>query len=304
MSEEKEERLLKIFYRLLRGEEIKVSELSKEYNVTVRTIARDLELIKCMLADDRELFGNAELIYSRQNRAHYLTTDIFLKPEELLAMVEIIISSRGLEKRELLSIVEKLQSQTTCNDRKLLTKLLQKELFEYKEIKHDTRDVIGNLWRLSVAIEERNFITITYFKMNREKVKRKVCPESIIFSEYYFYLIAHDAESDITKYFRLDRITEIIVHRRKYELREVINEGELRNRLYYMWPGKKEKIKFEFTGPSVQAVLDKIPMARIIDKCGNCYTIEAEVIGDGIIFFLLSQGEWVRYWNRAHWCRK
>ena len=61
-----------------------------------------------------------------------------------------------------------------------------------------------------------------------------------------------------------------------------------------MWPGKLQTIRFEFTGPSVQAVLDKLPTARIIERDGRKYLIEAEVYGKGIKMWLLSQGAWVR----------
>ena len=61
-----------------------------------------------------------------------------------------------------------------------------------------------------------------------------------------------------------------------------------------MWPGKLRTIRFEFSGPSVQAVLDKLPTAKIIERSGGKYTLEAEVYGDGIKMWLLSQGGWVK----------
>ena len=62
-----------------------------------------------------------------------------------------------------------------------------------------------------------------------------------------------------------------------------------------MWPGKLRTIRFEFSGPSVQAVLDKLPTAKIIEKNSvGKYLIEAEVYGDGIKMWLLSQGSWVK----------
>ena len=61
-----------------------------------------------------------------------------------------------------------------------------------------------------------------------------------------------------------------------------------------MWPGELRTIRFEFTGPSVQAVLDKLPTAKIIERNGKKYLIEAEVYGNGIKMWLLSQGAWVK----------
>ena len=62
-----------------------------------------------------------------------------------------------------------------------------------------------------------------------------------------------------------------------------------------MWPGKLRTIRFEFSGPSLQAILDKLPTARVIDRLPQeKYLIEAEVFGDGIKMWLLSQGHWVK----------
>lgn len=61
-----------------------------------------------------------------------------------------------------------------------------------------------------------------------------------------------------------------------------------------MWPGPLRKIRFEFTGPSLQAILDRLPTAKLIDKRDGVNIIEAETYGDGIKMFLLSQGSWVK----------
>ena len=51
---------------------------------------------------------------------------------------------------------------------------------------------------------------------------------------------------------------------------------------------------FWYTGPSLQAILDRLPTARIIERRIGEFLLEAEVYGDGIGMFLLSQGTWVR----------
>ena len=61
-----------------------------------------------------------------------------------------------------------------------------------------------------------------------------------------------------------------------------------------MFPGKYRKIRFEFWGPSVQAILDRIPTARIVDEVNGKKIIEAEIYGSGINMYLLSQGSKLR----------
>ena len=60
-----------------------------------------------------------------------------------------------------------------------------------------------------------------------------------------------------------------------------------------MFPGEYRKIKFAYSGASVQAILDKLPTAKIIDIDGNRKIIEAETYGTGINMYLLSQGSMV-----------
>jgi predicted DNA-binding transcriptional regulator YafY len=135
--------------------------------------------------------------------------------------------------------------------------------------------------------------------MNRFEVRRKVKPVAIMFSEYYFYLIAYLTEDTIYKpfYFRVDRITSIVEHREEFQLERKYNfdEGNLREKNQFMFPGKPIKIRFEFSGLSVQAILDRLPTAKVVEKDGNTSIIEAEVIdGRGLIMYLLSQGAWIK----------
>lgn len=74
-------------------------------------------------------------------------------------------------------------------------------------------------------------------------------------------------------------------------------EGEFRKRIQFMYGGKLRRVKFKYWGYSVEAVLDKLPTARILseeiheDGKRTVYTISAEVFGDGIDMWLRSQGD-------------
>ena len=119
-----------------------------------------------------------------------------------------------------------------------------------------------------------------------------------MFTDNFFYLIAFNTEGvpDKPLYFRIDRIKDIIEHRKKFTSEDVpdFDEGLLRQRSLFMWPGKFRTIQFEFIGSAIQAVLDKLPTAKIIERNGKTYTIEADVYGDGIKMWLLSQGRRVK----------
>ena len=134
--------------------------------------------------------------------------------------------------------------------------------------------------------------------MNRDRVTHTIHPVSIMFSEYYFHLIAYKAEDESCSpvYFRVDRITSVVEHRAKFTLPAGadFDEGELRKKIQFMFPGECRTIRFEFSGPSLQAVLDKLPTAVVLDISGGKALIEAEVYGTGIMMYLLSQGSWIK----------
>lgn len=299
MENTKQYRVLEIFFRGLRGEDLSVQSLANEYEVSTKSITRSINDLKDFLADHRELVGNTELRYSYSDKCYRLYMDEFLSNKELFALVEVMIGARAFSKMELLTLSDKLKKFTTPEDRPKMNELIRKELYHYPEVKHDCESVQENLWKIVNCITERKEISIEYYRMDRKWVTHRLRPASVMFTDYYFYLIAFLSEGKTEKpyYFRIDRIKQITTHRKKCDVFDTqdFDEGLLRKRSLFMWPGKLRTIRFEFSGPSVQAVLDKLPTAKIIERLSsNKYLFEAEVYGDGIKMWLLSQGAWVK----------
>jgi len=71
-------------------------------------------------------------------------------------------------------------------------------------------------------------------------------------------------------------------------------EGEFRKRIQFMYGGKLRKVKFKYTGYSVDAVLDRLPTADAVKQEDGTYIVTAEVFGDGIDMWLRSQGDAVK----------
>ena len=298
MENTRQSRVLEIFFRGLRGEDLSVQHLANEYGVSTKSITRSINDLKAFLSDHRDLVGDTELSYSHQDKCYRLHLAEFLSSKELFALMEVIIDSRAFSKAELLEITRKLKHFTTPTDRQTLTELVRKELYHYPEVRHDCDSIQDRLWQLVGCIENKQEISISYYRMDRSLNTYRLRPASVLFMDYYFYLIAFKVEGDPEepRYFRIDRIKELTIHRKRSNPDEspTFDEGLLRRRSLFMWPGKLRTIRFEFTGPSVQAVLDKLPTAKIIDHENGKYLIEAEVYGDGIKMWLLSQGAWVK----------
>lgn len=298
MENTKQERLLEIFFRCLRGESLSVQKLADEYGLSTKSISRNINDLKAFLADHRELVGNTELVYSSQERSYHLYMDEFLTNKELFSLIEVMIGARAFSKEELLTLTNKLKGFTTATDRPVLNDLIKKELYHYTEVKHDCDSVQETLWKLAKCITEKREITIEYYRADRAWKTHRLRPASVMFTDNYFYLIAFNTEGTPDKplYFRVDRIKYITEHRKLFTIDDApeFDEGLLRQRSLFMWPGKLRTIQFEFTGSAIQAILDKLPTAKIIERNGRTYTVEADVYGDGIKMWLLSQGKRIK----------
>ncbi|MDD7521678.1 MAG: WYL domain-containing protein, partial [Lachnoclostridium sp.] len=74
-------------------------------------------------------------------------------------------------------------------------------------------------------------------------------------------------------------------------------EGEFRKRVQFMMGGELQKVKFVYKGLDVDAVLDRLPTANIVDKIDEGYVVQAEVFGKGIDMWLRSQGDCITILN-------
>jgi predicted DNA-binding transcriptional regulator YafY len=57
-----------------------------------------------------------------------------------------------------------------------------------------------------------------------------------------------------------------------------------------MFGGEPQNVEFIYSGPSIEAVLDKLPMSHVDENEDGTYTVHAETFGKGILMWLLSQG--------------
>ena len=65
----------------------------------------------------------------------------------------------------------------------------------------------------------------------------------------------------------------------------------MKKRIQFMYGGRLQKVKFKYSGLDIDAVLDRLPTAQILDEEEGIYTISAEVFGKGIDMWLRGQGE-------------
>lgn len=302
-AEGKSARLLAIFSRLQSGQICSRQEFAKDYGVTERSIQRDIESLRCFLSEQHFC---QDIVYDHQKKGYRLINAVphGLTNSEVLAVCKILLESRSLRKDEMFPILEKLVDCAVPKEQKKDTAaLVANEKFHYIEPHHNA-PVLDKLWILGQAVKKRQVVEIEYQRLKEPNlVKRRVLPVGIMFSEYYFYLTAFledksgfENPDDLSPtIYRLDRIHAVRELNEHFHVpyKDRFEEGEFRKRVQFMYGGKLERIKFRYTGPSIEAVLDRLPTAQVIVQDENGWTIEAEVFGKGIEMWLRSQGAFV-----------
>ena len=180
------------------------------------------------------------------------------------------------------------------------------------EPRHKTR-FIDTMWKLGQAVRECRYVEIDYYRLkDRAVVHRKVKPAAIMFSEYYFYLTAFIDDKEVQKNFdilndsfptiyRIDRIKGMKMLNERFHIpySSRFEEGEFRKRIQFMYGGRLQKVTFKYSGLDIDAVLDRLPTAKILAEEDGVYTVQAEVFGKGIEMWLRSQGENVKLINAS-----
>ncbi len=310
-SEDKAERVLSIYSRLREGRIISKAQESTNYGVDPRTIQRDIADIQNFLQNQADESGEMqEVIYDRSAGGYRLQTRIQtqFQPKELLAVCKVLLESRSLVKDEMVPIISKLMNICSGDDdRKLVKDYIANELHHYIEVHHG-RKVLDLIWELEQAVKEQRYIRIRYRKLkNNEEVLRKVKPVGAMFSEFYFYLTAFIEDIDRQEAFqnpddtfptiyRIDRLEEVEMLDEHFSIpyADRFEEGEFRKRVQFMYGGRLQRVTFKYSGPDINAVLDRLPTAQIMSEKDGVYTVTAEVFGSGIEMWLRSQGEYIQ----------
>ena len=299
----KSARLLEIYSRLSEGAVLKKSELAQDFHVTQRSIQRDIEDLRCFFAE-RHL--EQDVIYDTKLRGYRLiqATPKGLSNSEILAVCKILLESRSMRKDEMLPILDKLIfCAVPESSQKAVKALIANEELHYVE-PHHNRPILDGLWEIGQAIKNQQIIEIEYERMKEPRlVRRRVQPVGIMFSEYYFYLTAfledktdfENPDDLFPTIYRIDRIHTFKVLDEHFRIPYTsrFEEGEFRKRIQFMYGGKLERVKFRYSGPSIEAVLDRLPTARILSQDANGWTVEAEAFGKGIEMWLRSQGDFI-----------
>lgn len=264
---------------------------------TPRTIQRYLSDLKIFLAESELIDNEATIEYHVATKRYSLTHQQagFFSKEQALAILKILLASRALNADELKHVMDSVMTPLAPDAKTLVRKSLQSELASYQPLT-SSQPLLIRIWELTEYIHDKKTIEISYANARNEQRRHIIRPLYITFSEFYFYIVGINKNQE-TLIFRVDRIEKYGMAAESIKPPALYQSaGELKKRIYFMYGGDMQRIRFQFTGGIIEAVFDRFPTATFVEKDyqANTYTVEVEVIGDGILLWLLSQGRRVK----------
>lgn len=195
-----ESRLFKIIYYLLDKGKSTAPELAEKFEVSVRTIYRDIDIISSMGIP----------IYATQGKGGGITLlDHFVLDKSLLSTQE---------KEQILMALQGIIATEQNPSDELLTKmgsLFQAKTTNWIEVdfsnwvKNNPSQDIFNL--IKSAIFRHNIISFRYFGSNRENTQRRVEPLKLVFKSKDWYLYGFCLIRNDYRFFKLTRIRDIVI---------------------------------------------------------------------------------------------
>jgi predicted DNA-binding transcriptional regulator YafY len=294
-DEKKTARVLAIYDQIIRGEIVNKQKWAEKQGVSDKTIQRDLKEIEDYL---QTLYPESEVSYDRKRQGHRLFREgsIALSDHDIFAVIKVLLDARPFNEIEMGKILDHLLCLSY--NRKAIEQAIGNERRHYRPIKHG-QDLIERICFFSQSVQKHQVLDVQYQKQDGTVKAYKINPLGLLFNEYYFYVIAeiNGRENPVSLVFRLDRFLNYAFCEGDQRFTEDygtrFEEGKFRDKIQFMYTGKLTTIRFRFSGPSLEAVRDRLPTADVKTNEDGVTTVSAEVYGEGVKKWLLSQGDWV-----------
>ena len=270
----RDSRLFRILYYVLEKGKVTANELSEKFEVSVRTIYRDIDVI-----------SSAGIpIYATQGKGGGIEiADDFVLKKSLLSEKEreqILVALKGLEginkqyENELLTKLSAFFKIKNTNWIEVDFTNWQKDN-EYDELFNDIKSAIIN----------KNIIRFTYFSSNEKETSREVKPIRLLFKGWDWYVYTFCLLRNEFRYFKLSRIRDLKIldenFEDSYEDIVLIKEMEYKDTV---------RVKLKFDRKVAFRVYDEMGDIKE-DEEGNLYA-EIELPNDYNLYnYIFSFGE-------------
>lgn len=259
-------RLFEIIYILMQKKKVTAKELADKFEVSTRTIYRDIEILSRANIPVYATKGKEGGIGLLEG---YVLNKCILSEEE---QNQILFALQGMKKvrgKEEKNILEKLST------------LFNKEINYWIKVDFSNwekdNEQEERFDMIKTAILNKNLIKFTYYNSNGERSKRIVEPLQIWFKDKSWYLISYCRLKEDYRIFKINRIKEIEILQKHFE----------RN-----LPKEKKEEKYSLKNISLELEINKEMTYRVYDEFENREITKKED-GNFIVNVEYPENEWI-----------
>lgn len=269
-------RLFEIIYILMQKKKITAKELADRFEVSTRTIYRDIEILSranIPVYATKGKDGGIEII------EEYVLNKTILSEEE---QKQILFALQGMKKvsgREEKNVLEKLST------------VFNKKVEDWIKIdfsnwgKDNTQEERFDV--IKMAILNKNLIEFVYYNSNGERMKRIVEPLQIWFKDKSWYLISYCRIKEDYRIFKITRIKEVKILEEHFQ-RELPKEKKEEKYRF-----KEVLLELEVSKEMAYRVYDEFESREITKKEDGNFIIKVEYPENEWIYgYILSFGEY------------
>lgn len=273
----KESRLFGLLYTILERKRVTAKELAEKFEVSIRTIYRDLDALS----------ASGIPVYTQKGR----TGGIAIAEEFVLSKSLLTVD----EREQILSSLHGLSAARKGDEDQLLTKL--SALFRLKQTKWIEIDF--SFWQkdqaydslfqdIKEAILDKKILAFTYFSSREEESRRRVKPIRLLFKGQDWYLYAYCLLRKDFRYFKLSRIRQLKTENIQFE--EDFGDFRLKTEL----PQQDTiAVCLKFDRNQAFRVYDELGQLVSEDQAGNLYATVHLPADYNLYQYIFSFGEGV-----------
>lgn len=273
------QRLFEIVYLLLNKKKMTASELAAHFEVSRRTILRDIETLS--------MAGIP--VYTTRGKGG----GIFLLEEFVLNKATLTSD----EQKQLLLGLQSLAAAQTVDTDPILSKL--NNLFANQEA--EWIEVDFSSWgnpevdqaRFSIiktAILKRQILTFRYISRYQQTTERRVCPVRLVFKAKAWYLKAYCLEKKAYRLFKLTRMQEAALSAKQFQLQKLPSESA-----EPVTSPKLISLTLAFSSASAYRLYDEFDSRKIQECADGSFILKTQLPHDQWLYsYLLSFGKDVK----------
>ena len=275
-------RLFEIVYILMQKRKTTAKELADKFEVSTRTIYRDIETLST---------ANIPIYASKGKDGGIGLLDKYILNKTILSEEEqnqILFALQGMKKvkgQDEKDILEKLSILFN----KKINDWIKIDFSSWGNDKEERFDIIKS------AILNKQLIQFTYYNSNGEESKRIVEPLQIWFKDKSWYLISYCKLKEGYRIFKIARIKEIKILQEHFE-RELPKEEEKEKHNF-----KIIELELEIDNAMTYRVYDEFENEEITKKEDGNFIIKVKYPENGWVYgYILSFGEYAKVLNPGY----